>query len=639
MGKEEKKHLIVLSIRVIVSLTLALLGVFLFNEENYPFYVNLIVMLLSYLIISYDVIIEGIEKIIKDHDFFNENSLMIIASIGAFCLRFFGKDHNEFLEGVLVILLYQVGEFFEDLSEGQSKRSITKTLDLRKENASVITADGSLVLKNAEELLVGDVCLLKVGEKALCDAVVEAGKGSFDESSLSGESLPVDKKEGDVIYGGSVLVSGSLKIKITKDYHDSFSEKLLNLLLTSGEQKSKATRFIDAFSKVYTPIVIALAVLIAIIPPLFMGIGDTQVWARWLYTALCFLVIGCPCAIVISVPLAYFSGLGLASRHGLIIKGASYIDKLNNVKYIGFDKTGTLTTGKLNVNLIHPVGLEKDEFMDYMIAAESCSDHPLAKAIYGSKDLSQYVKEVSSYEEIAGFGVRCVYKGHKLLAGKADILNSSILDFDPSTVDGTLVFLVVDNQYSGYLSLSDEIRPEAQESIEQIKQLGLTPIIISGDRERNVEALAKTLGISEYHAGLSPEEKQTVIRETIAKNQGYLAYVGDGINDAPSLRLSDVGIAMGGLGSQQAIESADVVLMNDSLKELPGLFRIAKKTKIRSIVNISVALAIKVAVMVVSMCWSQFPLYAAVLADTGLTLVLVLNSLLLSFSKVSQKKN
>jgi Cd2+/Zn2+-exporting ATPase len=639
MEEEErsKKEEILLLVRVAITLTLVLLGIFYLNESNFSWWVSLLVMGSAWLIIAYDIVWKAFKELFLEKNPFNEYMLMTIASVGAFCLRLFGADHNEYAEGVLVMLLYQIGEFFEDFATDKSRKAITDAIDLRDEKASVILPDGTLVSKRPEELAVGDVCLMKVGEKILCDGEIIEGEASIDESSLTGEFVPVDKKVESPVLSGTIVRSGSIKVKVTKPYADSTVAKLLDLVENSASKKSKADRFISRFSKIYTPVVMILAILVACLPPLFLGVNDGAVWSRWIYTALCFLVIACPCAIVISVPLAYFAGLGLASKNGIVVKGAEYFDKLNHLAYVAFDKTGTLTTGQMRVNLIKPIGISESEFMEYLLAAECRSTHPIARAICEGHDLSKINQGITAYEEVSGFGVRVTYKGHVILAGKINLLNAKALDFDPSKEPGSVTYIAVDNSYKGYIILNDILRENCGVLIQKLQQKGVKTILLSGDREANVKAAAESLHIDEWHSDLIPEEKTEVIHQKIDSNSGTIAYLGDGINDAPSIVLADVGIAMGGLGSDMAIANADLVLMNDDPSKVLTAITIAHKTETSARVNIIVALAIKLGVMITSLVWTGFPLWAAVLADTGLTVLLVLNSLALNFAKIRNR--
>lgn len=634
---EEEESLgkrIFLLARVAVSLALTLLGVLLFTEDRYGLWVNLAIMAVAAIIVSYDVFMEAIETIFKEKNPFDEHVLMVVAVIGAFCLRLFGSEHNEFFEGVMVMMLYQVGEFFQDLAADKSKEAITKAIDLRDQKANVILADGSFVKKTPEELSVGDVCLFKVGEKALCDGEVIEGEGEMDESSLTGEYLPVSKHVGSEIYSGTTLQSGSIKVRVSKEYKDSAVKKLLDLVENSAEKKGKTDRFITRFSRVYTPIVMGLALLVALIPPLFLGISDGAVWSRWIYAGLCFLVISCPCAIVISVPLAFFSGLGLAAKNGIVIKGGEYLDALNSLGYVCFDKTGTLTEGRLKVERIETEkGVSKEDFMDYLLAAESRSNHPLARAIIGERDVSAYSNEISEYEEIAGFGVRLVYKGHKVVAGKLGLLKEGVAEKERK-LTGTIIEVAVDDKFLGFVELEDTIRPTSKDMVMGLRQMGVKSVLLSGDRVESVENVAKKLSLDEFHGGLHPEDKTKILQSKLNAKEGAVAFVGDGINDAPSIALSDVGVAMGAFGSDLAIENADVVLMDDDPAKIITAKKIARSTENRALFNIIVALISKVAAMVLSIAWAGFPLWLAVLLDSGMAVILVFSSLLLFAKKV-----
>lgn len=634
--KRSKKEIIILVVRILLALGLALLGKLYLNESNFEWYVNLIVMGAAYLIIAYDIIAEAIEHIFKDHEFFDENALMVFASVGAFALRAYGPDHNEYLEGVLVILLYQVGEVFEDLAADKSREAITSALDLRKEKAKVIDGD-SVIEKTPEELSIGDIVMIGSGMKVLCDGEVLEGSGETDESSLTGEFDPVGKSVGDIVFSGTILKSGSLKIRVKKEYKDSTVAKMLDLVENSAEKKSKSTRFITRFAKIYTPIVVATAVLVAVLPPLFLGISDPGTWAAWLYTALSFLVVSCPCAIVISVPLAYFSGLGLASKQGILVKGAGYFDEANALRYVAFDKTGTLTKGQFHVEKVSPKGMGKELFLEYLAAAESNSSHPIAKAIVAASAKEDLIKEVSSYEEVAGYGVKASYKGHALLAGKIGLLRNNGIEAEE--VEGAATYLSVDGAYAGYVLMMDTLKDNSAKVVADLHALGKEAIMLSGDKNANVEAIAKQIKLDEWHGELLPAEKTELVQSIIDRKAGALAYVGDGINDAPSIVLSDIGVAMGGLGSDVAVANADVVIMNDDPYKVVTFLKIAKVTRNRAIFNIAFSLAVKAGIMIAAVIaaamgtW-ELPLWVSILGDTGVALLAVLSSLLLQFKKI-----
>ena len=636
--ERSKKTIIILVVRIALSLTLALLGQFLFTEARFNLWVNLGVMGLAYVIIAYDVLWEGILSIVKEHQPFDEHLLMTVASLGAFALRFFGAEHNEFFEAVLVMLLYQVGEVFEDLAADKSREAITSALDLREEDAKVISGDVT-ILKKPEELRIGDKVVLGAGEKVLCDAIVISGSGSTDESSLTGEFLPVEKKEGDHVISGTILKEGSLVISVEKEYKDSTIAKLLDLVEHSASKKSRATRFITRFARIYTPIVAGLALLVAVIPPLFLGINDPSVWSGWIFTALEFLIVSCPCAIVISVPLAYFAGLGLASKKGVVVKGAEYFDKINELKLVCFDKTGTLTEGKFAVTEVRPVGLEEETFLEYLSAAEARSTHPIGKAILAYGGFESKANDVSDYEEASGYGVSTTYKGHTVLAGKKELLEKNKVPVDANSASGSITYLAVDGVYAGYIVLNDSLRPTSKKMVDGLKKNNVRTMLLSGDKKENVETVSVTLGLDECHGELLPEEKQKLLQEAIDKKEGKVAFVGDGINDAPSIVLADIGIAMGGLGSDVAVRNADVVLMHDDPSRILTLIKVAGKTKKRAIFNIVFSLVVKIGIMVASIIGTStglfaVPLWVTVFGDSGVAMLAVLSSLLLSYSKV-----
>ncbi len=629
MKENRKKEIIFLLSRALLSIVLLLLGVLYLNEENYPFYVNLIVMLASYFVIAYDVLIKAFKEIVFEHNPFNECTLMVVASIGAFALRAFGPEYNEYVEGVLVILLYQIGEFFEDLAEDKSKEAITKAIDLRQEKAKV-RQEGKIIEKEAVDIVPGDLVLIGAGDKVLCDGLVKLGEGEVDESSLTGEFVPVAKKEGDPVSSGTLLSKGSLEVEATKAYADSTVAKLLDLVENSAEKKSKVTRFISKFAKYYTPIVMGVALLVMVIPPLFIGINDGATWVAWIRTALSFLVVSCPCAVVISVPLAYFSGLGLASKSGILVKGAAYFDQLNELKTMAFDKTGTLTEGKFEVLEVHPEGISEAEFFEYAAAAEATSNHPVASCLKSLSAIDQSL--VNGMEDLAGQGVKANYKGHALFCGKTESARKI-------SAQGTVVGLTIDGKDAGYCILGDRVKPNSPSTIKGLNSRGIETVLLSGDKQANAVAIGEQLGFQQIHGELKPEEKVASLDSLIKASTGRVGYVGDGINDAASIALSDVGIAMGGLGSDAAVANADCVILNDDPKKILTLLKVAKKTKNRAGFNIAVSLVVKIAVMIVSIIASAtalftLPLWVAVLADSGLALLMILSSLLLGLERI-----
>lgn len=619
--------------RLAASLVLMLVGFFLVNEENYGLWPNFAIMLAAFLIVGYDVLFEAVEGIFKEKNPFSEELLMTIATIGAFCIRFFGEEHNEFFEAVMVMFLFQVGELFEDIATAKSHKAITDAVGLRAKVAHKKEGD-SIIDINPESLSINDLVLVKVGEILPADGLIEEGEGFLDMSSLTGESVPVKKKQGEEVASGTILKSGSLLIRVLKEYEDSTVRKIIKLMEDGAESKSKATRFVDKFAKIYTPIVVGLALIVAVVPPLFLGINDPLIWEKWIYTALSFLVISCPCAIVISVPLAYFAGIGLASRNGIIVKGAAVFDQLENLKTVVTDKTGTLTYGVFKITKKVPRGVTEEELLSYLKAAESRSTHPIASAIVGDSDLSEIAAKITSYDEIAGKGTKAVYDGKTIIAGNETLLKDEGIAFTPTNEIGSVVYVAVHQRYIGYVVCSDVIRKEALSMVEGLKKRDIHTCMLTGDKEANALAVSETLGIDEHHSELLPKDKTNLLQEKIMEKKGAVAFIGDGINDAPSISMADVGVAMGGIGSDLAIETADVVIMNDNPNKLVSALDISRKTRVQVLFNILFSILVKMTIMILALVIPEFPLLVAVLADTGLTMVLVLLTVPLLYRKV-----
>lgn len=633
---DEKKEIIINSIRSAVALTLALVGLFWLNEDNFGVWVNFGVMAVAWLIVGYDIIFKAFESLVKEKNPFDENMLMLIASIGAFCLRIFGKDENEvfgneFFEAFMVAFLFQIGDIFEDLATDKSHEAITDAVGLRAKEATLLIGDETKKV-NPEELQVDDVILIKVGEIIPGDGEIIEGAGDVDMSSLTGEFNPVSKTIGDNVNSGTILRTGSLKVKITRAYKDSTVQKIITLVEESAEQKSKADKFITKFAKIYTPIVVGIALLLAIIPPLCIGMSDGEIWKQWIKVAVSILVISCPCAVVVSVPLAYFAGIGLASKHGIIVKGGSYFDELNRLGILVTDKTGTLTCGRFVVESINPVEISEEEFKEYIVAAESRSNHPIAKAIMALENFNSSNK-ITEYTEKAGYGEILTYDGHKILAGNAKLMSENGIELEVPDVNGTIVYLAVDGKYAGYLLLDDAIKESSYSTIEELHKLNVRSIMVTGDKEKNAKMVAEKLQIDEVYAELLPEEKTNILKEKISKDYA-VAFVGDGINDAPSIALADVGFAMGGVGSDLAIENANVVIMNDDISKVVTAKKIAKATRNRAMFNVIASLVIKLAIALCSVFIPNFPLMVAVFADTGVTLIMVASSVSLLIHKI-----
>lgn len=626
---EEKKEILINSIRLSVALILAIVGLFYLNEANFGVWVNFVVMGIAWLIVGYDIVYKAFHSLIKEKNPFDENMLMLIASIGAFCLRLFGKDENEifgneFFEAFMVAFLFQLGDIFEDLATDKSHEAISNAIGLRAKKASLLK-DGNILTVDPEDLSIGDEILVKVGEIIPADGVILSGSGDVDMSSLTGEFNPVAKKEGDLVNSGTILKSGSLKVRVNKSYEDSTVSKIIALVEESSGAKSKADKFITKFARIYTPIVVAIALLVAIIPPLCIGMNNLETWKEWIRIGVSILVISCPCAVVVSVPLAYFAGIGLASKYGIIVKGGSYFDELNRLGVLVTDKTGTLTRGKFIVEEYHPEGISLDKFQEYIIAAESRSNHPIAKAIVGETNLAPYSEKISEYTEKAGYGEMLTYDGHTLLAGNEKLLRENHISFAKANEIGTIVYLAIDGKYAGYLLLNDEIKENSFKTIQDLHKMGVKSVMLTGDKKESALKVANELQIDEVHSELLPEDKTNLLKEKLTGEKA-VAYVGDGINDAPSIALADIGVAMGGAGSDLAVENANIVIMNDDVSKIVTVKKIAKATRNRAIFNVVASLLIKLAIAACSILIPSFPLMIAVLADTGVTLLMVASS-------------
>ena len=626
---EEKKETLINSIRLSVALILAIVGLFYLNEANFGVWVNFVVMGIAWLIVGYDIVYKAFHSLIKEKNPFDENMLMLIASIGAFCLRLFGKDENEifgneFFEAFMVAFLFQLGDIFEDLATDKSHEAISNAIGLRAKKASLLK-DGNILTVDPEDLSIGDEILVKVGEIIPADGVILSGSGDVDMSSLTGEFNPVAKKEGDLVNSGTILKSGSLKVRVNKSYEDSTVSKIIALVEESSGAKSKADKFITKFARIYTPIVVAIALLIAVIPPLCIGMNNLETWKEWIRIGVSILVISCPCAVVVSVPLAYFAGIGLASKYGIIVKGGSYFDELNRLGVLVTDKTGTLTRGKFIVEEYHPEGISLDKFQEYIIAAESRSNHPIAKAIVGETNLAPYSEKISEYTEKAGYGEMLTYDGHTLLAGNEKLLRENHISFAKANEIGTIVYLAIDGKYAGYLLLNDEIKESSFKTIQDLHKMGVKSVMLTGDKKESALKVANELQIDEVHSELLPEDKTNLLKEKLTGEKA-VAYVGDGINDAPSIALADIGVAMGGAGSDLAVENANIVIMNDDVSKIVTVKKIAKATRNRAIFNVVASLLIKLAIAACSILIPSFPLMIAVFADTGVTLLMVASS-------------
>ena len=584
---------------------------------------NAILATAAYIIAGYDVIISAFKNIIKG-EAFDESLLMTIATFGALALK-------DFSEGAAVMLFFQVGELFQDIAVERSRKSITKLMELKPESAGVYR-DGVIVEVPPEEVKIGDVIAVKTGERIPLDGVICEGNSSLDCSALTGESIPVEVSEGTEVLSGSTNLKGMLKIKVTSEFKNSAVAKILDMVQNSTEKKATTEKFITRFARVYTPAVVGAAALLVILPTLIIGLSSgfsMALFTKWLYRGLLFLVISCPCALVISVPLSFFSGIGRASSKGILIKGAKGLELLAKCKTLAVDKTGTLTKGKFAVLEINPESdvISRDKLLEYAAYCESGSTHPIGVSICAEyrKEISQ--ERISDLSETAGNGISCRIDGKSVLCGKKDLLEKGGISIPSDNSGFTTVYLSVDGVYAGKILLGDEVRETSADAVQSLKKQGIETVMLTGDKKSAAESTAKQLGISDYYSELLPENKVEKIEELLSdESRRLVAFAGDGINDAPVIARADIGIAMGGLGSDIAIEAADVVLMNDDPKSISLAVEIAGKTLKIVHENIIFSLSIKALIMILG-AFGIAGMWAAVFADVGVAVIAILNSL------------
>lgn len=583
-----------------------------------PNIVELIVYLISYLLIGGEVILRALKNISRGQ-VFDENFLMGIATIGAFAI-------GQYPEGVAVMLFYQIGELFQDLAVNRSRKSISALMDIRPDFANLKMGDD--IKKVApEEVSIGDIIVVKPGEKVPLDGKVIEGKSMVDTSALTGESVPKEVLPGDNILGGVINKNGLLTIAVEKEFGDSTIAKILDLVQNASSKKAPTENFITKFARIYTPFVVFSAAALAIIPPIII---DGATFSQWLYRALAFLVVSCPCALVISIPLGFFGGIGGASKNGILVKGGNYLEALNNVETVVFDKTGTLTKGVFKATEVKPKGsFSIEDLIKFAAYAESYSNHPIALSIIKAYDKEIVKDKIDKYEEVSGKGVKALIEGKKVLAGNYKLMNQENIQHDALEIVGTVVHVAVDEEYAGYIVISDEVKEDSSKAISDLKLIGIKKtVMLTGDNKAVGNKIAKELKVDEVYTELLPDQKveklELLDKEKSAK--GKLIFVGDGINDAPVLARADIGIAMGGLGSDAAIEAADVVIMTDEPSKIVSAIKIAKKTKTIVMQNIVLALGIKL-ILLVLIALGLGTMWEAVFGDVGVALLAVLNSM------------
>lgn len=619
--------------RVIATAILLVVAVMVEHTMDLPTWQLLLVYLLPYLLISYDVIGEAVEGLL-DGEIFNEDFLMCIATIGALSIGFLPGTDAEFTEAVFVMLFFQVGELFEDYAEGKSRQSISHLMDIRPDIANV-ERDGEVTAVGPDTVEIGETIIVKPGEKIPLDGTIVEGQSSLNTIALTGESLPRTVNVGDDIVSGCVNISGLLKVKVSKSFGESTASKIIELVENAGEKKSKSETFIAKFARVYTPIVVVVAVILAFLPPLASG-NFIAFFPVWLERALTFLVVSCPCALVISVPLTFFGGIGGASRHGILVKGASYMDTLAKLGVVVFDKTGTLTKGVFAVDAIHPDKCSESNLLHHAAHVERYSTHPIAMSLKGAYPDENDGCSVEDVEEIAGHGVKAMVNGEEVCVGNSKMMDSIGAKWHPCHKVGTTVHVAINGEYAGHVVVSDVIKEDSRQAISELKAQGVEKtVMLTGDRKEVGEYVANELGIDECKAELLPADKVAELeRQIAAKPAGKtLAFVGDGINDAPVLALADVGIAMGGLGSDAAIEAADVVLMDDKPSKIALAISIARHTLTIARENVWFAIGIKLLVLLLA-AFGLATMWMAVFADVGVTVLAVLNAMrTLTFSQ------
>ena len=601
-------------IKIVVALILFLLAMFIdFPNE----WINNCIFILSYLIVGFEVLRKAVRNIFRGK-VFDENFLMSVATLGAFGI-------GEFPEAVAVMLFYQVGELFQDYAVDKSRKSIASLMDIRPDYANIIR-EGKEERVNPNDVKIGDTIVIKPGEKVPLDGVVIDGKTTLDTKALTGESVPRDAGKGDTVLSGCINLSGTIKMEVTKEFGESTVSKILDLVENASSKKTKSENFITKFAAYYTPIVVIIAVILAIVPPLIIEGTNFQ---DWLYRALSFLVVSCPCALVISIPLSFFGGIGGASKMGVLVKGSNYLEALSKAEIMVFDKTGTLTEGVFEVQNVEPVGISKEELLKVAAYAEHYSNHPISKSIKKAYDKEIDEKEIIDSQELSGMGITAKIGKQNVLAGNEKLMNEKGIEYTKCTHIGSVVYVAIDGKYVGHIVISDKIKEDAKITIDELKKNNIKQtVMLTGDRKNIGEAVAKEIEIDKVYAELLPDGKVEKVEELLKTKspKGKLAFVGDGINDAPVLAMADIGIAMGGLGADSAIEAADIVIMTDQPSKIISAMKLSKKTMRIVKENIIFAIAVKVLVLILT-AFGLSTMWQAVFADVGVSVIAILNAL------------
>lgn len=613
--EDKKSNINKKMIMITLGVILSVVSYFVVDNEA----IKLLLFICSYAMVGGEVVIKAFKNILKG-EVFDENFLMSIATIGAFIIK-------EYPEAIGVMVFYQVGTLLQGKAVNSSRRSIKNLMDIRPDHANVIR-DNIEKKVRPDDVNIGEEIVVKPGERVPLDGILISNEGTIDTSALTGESMPRDVKCGDDILSGSINNNAVLKIKVTKKFGESTVSKILELVQNAGSKKANTEKFITKFARYYTPIVVLVALFLSTAMPFILN----QDFSTWLYRGLSFLVVSCPCALVISIPLGFFGGIGAASRKGILVKGGNYLERLKDVDTVVFDKTGTITKGAFEVTEINPIKsstLNKDHLLEYAAYAESYSNHPIALSIVSKYGKSIDKNKISSYEEISGHGTRIVYDDKTIIVGNKKLMDKFQISLDESSYDGTIVYVAVDDKYSGFIKISDRVKDDSKSAINAIKKLGIKKtVMLTGDNARSADIIAKEVGVDEVYSELLPADKVDKIEKIFEDNKGNgsIIFVGDGINDAPVLARADVGIAMGGIGSDAAIEAADIVIMNDELSKIAEAIKISRKTNRIVWENIILSLSIKVAVLIL-LAFGLGDMWGAVFADVGVTMLAVLNAM------------
>ena len=631
MTKKQKKMLLRIIIAAVMLAALYFLPV--------TGWLRLGLYLVTYLVIGYDILKKAGQGIANGR-VFDENFLMAVATVGAFALAIYEKS-GDYNEAIAVMLFYQVGELFQSYAVGKSRKNISALMDIRPDYAN-IEQDGKLVQVDPDEVAVGTVIVVQPGEKAPIDGVVVEGSSTLNTSALTGESLPRDVHEGDEIISGCINMTGVLKIRTTKAFGESTVSKILELVENSSSRKSRSEDFIAKFARIYTPVVCYSALALAVLPPVIRLVGgmDGQ-WEQWIYRALTFLVTSCPCALVVSIPLSFFAGIGGASHEGILIKGSNYLETLSQVKTVVFDKTGTLTRGVFEVTAVHHSDMDEQKLLEYAALAECASSHPISKSLQRAYGKAIDRSRVTDIQELSGHGVTAVVDGHPVAAGNSKLMEHLGIPYHDCHSVGTIIHMAVDGQYAGHIVISDVVKPHAKEAIEALHKAGVEKtVMLTGDAKKVADAVAAELGVDEVHSELLPGDKVDKVESLLAQQSGKakLAFVGDGVNDAPVLGRADIGIAMGAMGSDAAIEAADIVLMDDEPLQIAKAIRISRKCIGIVYENIVFALAVKFACLLLGAI-GMASMWTAIFADVGVMVIAVLNATRALYTKDLVRKS